>query len=84
MTYNIWTPPIILSDAFKNQQLTLEELTGHMNVVEVYPNGGTTLYKDRGKYSKYGFAVLVCKNAEKSNAVYIGPVFMGYEKGFCK
>ncbi len=84
LTYNIWDPSINIVDALKNKQLTIKELTDHLKVVKIYNDGGSTLYKDRGMYSKYGFAILECKANEKSTDIYIGPVFMDFEKGFCK
>lgn len=81
--------PMTLYKALKNKEIFLPHIINFLTYYNGWYDGGTSIYKDiRNEYSKYGFSILLCKtmNDEKkqNNDIYIGPLFMSYEKGFCK
>ena len=76
-----------LIDAISKGIITLDEIITNMDLVNIYKDGGTKLYKTRNNiYSdnSHYYSVLVCNNVNGNKDIYIGNKEMVYENNFCR
>lgn len=80
---------IELKDYIERNSNALEEIINTLTMVEIYKDGGTTIYRDRqtSNFTKNGLTVIKCNKILTDNSVnrdiYFGAVDMGFIEGFC-
>lgn len=78
-----------LKDYINQNDQKLEEIMSTLTKVDIYKDGGTTIYRDLGTsgFSKTGLTVIKCNKMLTDNSVnndiYFGPISMEYMDGFC-
>lgn len=72
-----------LKNYLQNHPNEIENMIAEMEIVGQFEDGGSILYRDNGKLSKNGFAILKCATLTGSKDIYIGPKDMEFKKDFC-
>lgn len=80
---------IELKDYIEKNSNVVEEIINTLTSVEIYKDGGTTVYRDMepSEFTKNGLTVIKCNKILTNNSVnkdiYFGPMGMGFVDGFC-
>lgn len=78
-----------LSEYINQNNNAIEEIINNLTKVEIYKDGGTTIYRDleTSGFTKTGLTVIKCNKMLTDNSVnkdiYFGPMSMEYMDGFC-
>lgn len=84
---------IELEDYLKENPNALEEMMNHMELIDIYQDGGTQLYRDKGgsdkSFTTDGLAIIKCNkmqdvSSENNNDIYIGKYDLEYTDGICE
>jgi len=74
---------IALKDYLENEDI--KNILDEMNIINVYKDGGTTIYHDNDKkLSSDGFTIIRCNTIGGNKNIYIGPNNLEYQDSFCK
>ena len=78
-----------LKDYINQNDQKLEEIINTLTKIDIYKDGGTTIYRDleTSGFTKTGLTVIKCNKMLNDNSInndiYFGPISMEYIDGFC-
>lgn len=64
-------------NAYQSFDSSVEQLIKQMEVVDIFKDGGTTLYQ------KDNYRILVCKKEDGTRDLYLGDSRLTYQENFC-
>lgn len=76
---------IELKDYYKENNNVIEEIINTLDIINIYEDGGSTLYRDNNKdFTNNGLSIIKCNNISGNQDIYIGSINMEYEDDFCE